>query len=158
MRILSVLIVILMSVWVPAAQSQERPEESGAQATALLKLAASETDGDDDDDVEEVVTRSADEATKAVTKSAKDATKAVTKSAEEARTELRNLVDQSHSSVKKLADDIQSTTGISGKRAFGIAAGMLAGAIVVDMMGGGGLVTIAAVAGSGLVGNWIMSE
>ncbi len=68
--------VILMSVWVPAAQSQDRLAESGVQATALLKLAASEAD----DDVEEVVTKSADEATKAVTKSAEDAAKAVTKS------------------------------------------------------------------------------
>ncbi len=71
---------------------------------------------------------------------------------------MRSLVDQSHKSVKSLADDIHSATGISGKRAFGIAAGMVAGAIIVDMMGGSGLVTIAVVAGGGFVGNWIMSE
>jgi hypothetical protein len=128
MRKFSVLIVVLFTIWAPAALAQERLQDSGAQLVAPFKAAASEVDAN------------------------------VPKSVEDTRFKLRRLIEQSYQSVEKIAQNIHTSTGINGERAFGIAVGMVAGAVVVDMIGGSGLATIAVVAGGGFLGNWIMSD
>jgi hypothetical protein len=52
----------------------------------------------------------------------------------------------------------QSSTGISDSQVYGIAAGIVVGALAADLLGGGGLATIALAAGGGAMGNWIMSD
>ncbi|MEM9470960.1 MAG: hypothetical protein AAGA00_03315 [Pseudomonadota bacterium] len=146
MRIVSVLIVVLFSAWATAAQAQNPAPDAGVQAVVPLELAASEVD----DDVKEAI----EDAEEAV----EDAGKAAVDKAEDARKELQGMVEKSRKNVEQLANDIHKSTGISGRQAFGIAAGMVAGAVVADMMGGGGIVTIAVIAGGGALGSWIMSE
>ncbi len=146
MRIFSLLIAVLFSAWATAAQAQSVVPDADVQPAAQVELAASEVD----DDVKEAI----EDAEEAV----EEAGKAAANKAEDARKELQGMVEKSRKNVEQLADDIHKSTGISGRQAFGIAAGMVAGAVIADMMGGSGLVTIAVVAGGGALGSWIMSE
>ena len=147
MRILSILIVIALFAWASLAQAEQRQIIVTNQIDGHTQLAASDID---DDAVEEAVEDSIDDTRKAVD----EAQKAITKGAED----TQKLVDRSRKSVEQVAKDLHASTGISPKRAVGIVVGMVAGAVVVDLMGGGGLATLAAVAGGGLIGNWIMSD
>jgi hypothetical protein len=47
--------------------------------------------------------------------------------------------------------------GLSNAQVWGIAAGIVAGAFVADMLGAGGLVTLGLAAAGGATGNWLLS-
>jgi uncharacterized protein YcfJ len=77
---------------------------------------------------------------------------------EELRQELKELLEQSREGAEDVVREFQASTGITDSQVYGIAAGIVVGAVLADMMGGGGLATIALAAGGGALGNWIMSN
>ena len=77
---------------------------------------------------------------------------------EELRQELRELLEQSREGAEDVVREFQASTGITDSQVYGIAAGIVVGAVLADMMGGGGLATIALAAGGGALGNWIMAD
>jgi uncharacterized protein YcfJ len=77
---------------------------------------------------------------------------------EELRAELKALLEQSREGAEGVVRQFQSSTGITDSQVYGIAAGIVIGALAADLLGGGGLATIALAAGGGAAGNWIMSD
>jgi hypothetical protein len=77
---------------------------------------------------------------------------------EELRAELKELLEQSREGAEDVVREFQASTGITDSQVYGIALGIVAGAVVADMLGGGGLATIALAAGGGALGNWIMAD
>jgi hypothetical protein len=77
---------------------------------------------------------------------------------EELRAELKELLEQSREGAESVVREFQASTGITDSQVYGIAAGIVAGAVVADLLGGGGLATIALAAGGGALGNWIMAD
>jgi hypothetical protein len=77
---------------------------------------------------------------------------------EELRAELKSLLEQSREGAEGMVREFQASTGITDSQVYGIAAGIVVGALAADRLGGGGLATIALAAGGGAVGNWIMSD
>jgi uncharacterized protein YcfJ len=77
---------------------------------------------------------------------------------EELRQELRELLEQSREGAEDVVREFQASTGITDSQVYGIAAGIVVGAVLADLMGGGGLATIALAAGGGALGNWIMAD
>jgi hypothetical protein len=77
---------------------------------------------------------------------------------EELRQELKELLEQSREGAEDVVREFQASTGITDSQVYGIAAGIVVGAVLADMMGGGGLATIALAAGGGALGNWIMAD
>jgi hypothetical protein len=77
---------------------------------------------------------------------------------EELRAELRELLEQSREGAEDFVREFQATTGITDSQVYGIATGIVLGAVVADLLGGNGLATVALATGGGALGNWIMSE
>jgi hypothetical protein len=77
---------------------------------------------------------------------------------EELRQELKELLEQSREGAEDVVREFQASTGITDSQVYGIAAGIVVGAVLADLMGGGGLATIALAAGGGALGNWIMAD
>jgi hypothetical protein len=77
---------------------------------------------------------------------------------EQLRQELRELLEQSREGAEDVVREFQASTGITDSQVYGIAAGIVVGAVLADLMGGGGLATIALAAGGGALGNWIMAD
>jgi hypothetical protein len=77
---------------------------------------------------------------------------------EELRAELRALLEQSREGAEDVVREFQTSAGLTDSQVYGIAAGIVVGAVLADLMGGGGLATIALAAGGGALGNWIMSD
>lgn len=75
---------------------------------------------------------------------------------EELRAELRALLEQSRENAEDMVREFQGSAGLTERQVYGIAAGIVLGALVADLMGGGGLTTIALAAGGGALGNWVM--
>lgn len=71
------------------------------------------------------------------------------------RNELNARLEQSRVELEELLKQTQSTTGLTDEQIYGIAAGIVAGAVVADLLGGGGLMTISLSAGGAALGNWI---
>ena len=74
------------------------------------------------------------------------------------REELNARLEQSRAEVEELLKQTQSSTGLSDDQIYGIAAGIVAGALAADLVGGGGLVTITLAAGGAALGSWIAGE
>lgn len=72
------------------------------------------------------------------------------------RSELKALMDESRQDAAN--ESLEPPGGLTAGQAFGFAAGVVAGAIVADLLGGGGLVTLALGLSGGAVGGWIMSD
>jgi hypothetical protein len=77
---------------------------------------------------------------------------------EELRAELKELLEQSREGAEDLVRDFQASAGLTDSQIYGVAAGMVVGAVLADLMGANGLATIALAAGGGALGNWIMSD
>lgn len=77
---------------------------------------------------------------------------------EELRAELKALLEQSREGAEGMVREFQSSTGLTDSQVYGIAAGIVVGALLADMIGGGGLATITLATGGAALGNWIMSE
>jgi hypothetical protein len=77
---------------------------------------------------------------------------------EELRAELKKLLEQSREGAENLVREFQTSAGLTDSQIYGIAAGIVVGAVLADLMGGNGLATIALAAGGGAFGNWIMSD
>jgi hypothetical protein len=77
---------------------------------------------------------------------------------EELRAELKELLEQSREGAEDAVRGFQAHTGLTDSQVYGIAAGIVVGAVLADMMGGGGLATVALAAGGGALGNWIMAD
>jgi tetrahydromethanopterin S-methyltransferase subunit F len=77
---------------------------------------------------------------------------------EELREELKELLEQSREGAEDLVRDFQVSAGLTDSQIYGIAAGIVVGAVLADLMGGNGLATLALAAGGGALGNWIMSD
>jgi hypothetical protein len=78
------------------------------------------------------------------------------KRVEELRAELRALLEQSRENAEDMVREFQGSAGLTDRQVYGIAAGIVVGAFVADLMGGGGLTTIALATGGGALGNWVM--
>jgi uncharacterized protein YcfJ len=76
---------------------------------------------------------------------------------DELRAELRMLLEQSREGAEDFVGEFQASTGITDSQVYGIATGIILGAVVADLLGGNGLATVALAAGGGALGNWIMS-
>jgi hypothetical protein len=77
---------------------------------------------------------------------------------EELRAELKELLEQSREGAEDFVREFQASTGITDSQVYGIATGIVVGAVVADLLGGNGLATVALAAGGGALGNWIMSD
>jgi hypothetical protein len=77
---------------------------------------------------------------------------------EELRSELRELLEQSREGAEDMVRGFQESAGLTDRQVYGIAAGIVLGALVADMMGGGGLTTIALASGGAALGNWVMAD
>jgi hypothetical protein len=77
---------------------------------------------------------------------------------EELRAELKELLEQSREGAEDVVREFQASAGLTDSQVYGIAAGIVVGAVLADLMGGGGLATIALAAGGAALGNWIMSD
>jgi hypothetical protein len=77
---------------------------------------------------------------------------------EELRAELRALLEQSREGAEDFVREFQASTGITDSQVYGIATGIVVGAVVADLLGGNGLATIALAGGGAALGNWIMSD
>ena len=77
---------------------------------------------------------------------------------EELRAELKELLEQSREGAEDVVRGFQTSTGLTDSQVYGIAAGIVVGAVVADLMVGNGLATFALAAGGGALGNWIMSD
>jgi hypothetical protein len=77
---------------------------------------------------------------------------------EELRAELKELLEQSREGAEEVVREFQASTGITDSQVYGIAAGIVVGAVLADLLGGGGLATIALAAGGGALGNWVMAD
>jgi hypothetical protein len=77
---------------------------------------------------------------------------------EELRSELRELLEQSREGAEDFVREFQASTGLTDSQVYGIATGIVVGAVAADLLGGNGLTTIALAAGGGALGNWIMSD
>jgi F0F1-type ATP synthase assembly protein I len=77
---------------------------------------------------------------------------------EELRAELKELLEQSREGAEDVVRGFQASAGLTDSQIYGIAAGIVVGAVLADLMGGNGLATIALAAGGGALGNWIMSD
>lgn len=80
------------------------------------------------------------------------------KRVDELRAELKALLEQSREGAADVVREFQTSTGLSDSQVYGIAAGIVVGAVIADFMGGGGLATITLAAGGGALGNWIMAD
>jgi hypothetical protein len=52
----------------------------------------------------------------------------------------------------------QVPAGLTNAQVWGIAAGIVAGGIIADLLGASGLVTLGLAAGGGAMGNWLLSS
>lgn len=77
---------------------------------------------------------------------------------EELRAELKALLEQSREGAEDVVRGFQTSAGLTDSQVYGIAAGIVVGAVLADLMGGNGLATLALAAGGGALGNWIMSD
>jgi F0F1-type ATP synthase assembly protein I len=77
---------------------------------------------------------------------------------EELRAELKELLEQSREGAEDLVREFQTSAGLTDSQIYGIAVGIVVGAVLADLAGGNGLATIALAAGGGALGNWIMSD
>jgi hypothetical protein len=77
---------------------------------------------------------------------------------EELRAELKELLEQSREGAEGFVREFQESTGITDGQVYGIATGIVLGAVVADLLGGNGLATIALASGGAALGNWIMAE
>ncbi len=57
-----------------------------------------------------------------------------------------------------LKDGVQATTGLSDAHMTGIGIGVLAGVAAADVLGTGGLGSLAVVGMGGLIGNWVVER
>ena len=78
----------------------------------------------------------------------------------------QNLAQLSNEITKNIQEEIASILDDAGDRfrslenrnLYGMGAGMLFGAVVADMLGGNGLVTIGTMVLGGMGGNWVAEE
>jgi hypothetical protein len=77
---------------------------------------------------------------------------------EELRAELKELLEQSREGAEGFVREFQESTGITDSQVYGIATGIVLGAVVADLLGGNGLATVALAAGGAALGNWIMAD
>jgi hypothetical protein len=77
---------------------------------------------------------------------------------EELRQELKELLEQSREGAEGFVREFQASTGITDSQVYGIATGIVVGAVVADLLGGNGLATVALAAGGAALGNWIMAD
>lgn len=77
---------------------------------------------------------------------------------EELRAELKALLEQSREGAEDVVRGFQSAAGLTDSQVYGIAAGIVAGAVIADLMGGNGLATLALASAGGALGNWVMSD
>ena len=78
----------------------------------------------------------------------------------------QSLAEKSNEITKNIQEEIASILDDAGdrfrslenKNLYGMGAGMLFGAVVADMLGGNGLVTIGTMVLGGIGGNWVAEE
>jgi hypothetical protein len=130
MRVASIVIALLLMGPAYNALAQEQPMRPGATPEAEAEDEASEALPDVDAE----------------------------RRVEELRAELKALLEQSREGAEEVVRGFQTSAGLTDSQVYGIAAGIVVGAVFADLMGGGGLTTIALAAGGGALGNWIMSD
>jgi hypothetical protein len=68
---------------------------------------------------------------------------------------VANLLVEAQAGAERMVREIPA--GLTNAQVWGIAAGIVAGAFVADLLGGTGLVTLGLAAAGGAAGNWLLS-
>jgi len=68
---------------------------------------------------------------------------------------VADLLVEAQAGAERMVREIPA--GLTNAQVWGIAAGIVAGAFVADMLGAGGLVTLGLAAAGGAAGNWLLS-
>lgn len=71
------------------------------------------------------------------------------------KVQVQALIAETRAGATTLVRQIPGTCTLSQEQIAGIALGVVTGAVVADVLGGGGLVTVAVAAGGGILGSWI---
>jgi hypothetical protein len=69
---------------------------------------------------------------------------------------ITELLMQAQAGAERLVREVP--VDLASAQVWGIAAGIVGGAIVADLAGFGGLAALALAAGGGAIGNWLLSE
>ena len=74
---------------------------------------------------------------------------------ESLRTSARGALNESREVISNALTNLQKATGLSNEQIYDIGVGVLAGVVVADYVGTGGLGSLLVVGGGGVLGNWI---
>lgn len=75
---------------------------------------------------------------------------------DELKGDLKNTKVEALDAVKEAIESAKTEFGVTNEQLMGIASGAVIGAIVVDLVGGGGIATLIGSVLGGTIGNWLM--
>lgn len=75
---------------------------------------------------------------------------------EKASAFVRQSLESAGAVAQGLKDGIKQSTGLNDQQIYGIGAGLLAGVVAADVLGTGGLGSLAVVGLGGMIGNWVV--
>ena len=74
---------------------------------------------------------------------------------EKLRSEMKAVLEETQSGAESIVRELPGALSLTDLQVFGIAVGIVAGAVAADLLGASGLATISLAAGGGVLGNWI---
>lgn len=80
------------------------------------------------------------------------------KTREKAAGVVRKSVDATAGALRGLKDGVKDATGLSDEQIYGIGVGLLAGVAAADILGTGGLGSVAVMGLGGMIGNWVATR
>ena len=77
---------------------------------------------------------------------------------EQLKAQVKALIAEARLAATDVVREAPGGAALSHEQVAGIAVGIVAGAVVADFFGAGGLATLTLSAGGGVLGNWLASE
>lgn len=74
---------------------------------------------------------------------------------EDLRNELYARLEDSRLEMESILKETQTTTGLTDTQIYGIAVGIVAGAVAADLLGASGIGSLAITVGGAAVGSWV---
>ena len=74
------------------------------------------------------------------------------------KAQVQALIADARVAATDVVREAPGATALSHEQVAGIAVGIVAGAVVADILGAGGLATLSLSAGGGVLGHWLASE
>jgi len=84
--------------------------------------------------------------------------KQIDDSVQKFRAQAHDWLTQSRELLGSAVTEAQKATGLSQDQLYGVGVGAVAGLIVADLIGTGGIGTVAVVGAGGLFGNWVATK